>query len=92
MAVRCLGDGDIGYALERRGKRELNRDRDGVRRFTRSGAIAIRAAMHRFVAKHPAFAIKSTDDGGLYLYDVASRERELADRAETAAWLKQALA
>jgi len=85
-----VGWGDSGYALERLGKRELFRDADGVRRFTRSGAIATRAAMRRFVAKHPAFAIESTEGGGLYLYDVKSRERELADQAETAAWLAQA--
>jgi hypothetical protein len=85
-----VSEGEINYALNLRDKRK--RSANGGDWLTRSGAIATRAAMRRFVAKHPAFAIESTDDGGMYLYDVESRERELADQAETAAWLKQALA
>lgn len=59
---------------------------------TRSRRLATRAAMRRFATKHPTFAVEVVDVGWgpreMYLFDVESRDRELADKAETAEWLR----
>lgn len=49
----------------------------------RSGKAATRAAMRRFVAKHPAFALRRDAWGALWLYHINSRNHELADQATT---------
>ncbi len=59
---------------------------------TRSGKLATRAAMRRFAAKHPAFGIEVVSGFGDHywnLYDIASRQRELADQVEAAVWRRE---
>ena len=68
-----LWEGWINYELKHRRKPAP----------ARSGRAATRAAMRRFVAKHPAFALRRDAWGALWLYHIKSRKHELADQATT---------
>jgi hypothetical protein len=59
---------------------------------TRSRKLATRAAMRRFVAKHPSFCIEVDQWGEMRLYEIQSRQRELVHEAELAADRRQARA